>query len=121
MKGGKCDALGLRILNSWDLELYGVGLYSFYDNYNVGMLSRHPLIVGEGGLMRWVIACSQPNRENCQKSIFSIEGAQTRNINIYNLNTIGTRSMVDRDGVSLARYEDNVDVFPGTITVFRTE
>lgn len=28
------DALGLRILNSQDLYVYGAGLYSFFDDYS---------------------------------------------------------------------------------------
>ena len=42
-------------------------------------------------------------------------------MNIYNLNTVGVESMITRDGVSLANYSDNVDVFPDTIAVFRLE
>ena len=61
------------------------------------------------------------NGESCQYSLLSIEGAQTSNVNIYNLNTVGVESMITRDGVSLANYSDNVDVFPDTIVVFRLE
>ncbi|KAL8927239.1 MAG: hypothetical protein Q9208_002415 [Pyrenodesmia sp. 3 TL-2023] len=31
---GQCSGWGLRILDSKDIAIYGVGLYSFYDNYN---------------------------------------------------------------------------------------
>ncbi|KAL8825799.1 MAG: hypothetical protein Q9191_004190 [Dirinaria sp. TL-2023a] len=34
-KGEHCDGLGLRVKDSQDLGLYGAGLYSFYDDYNV--------------------------------------------------------------------------------------
>ncbi len=67
-------------------------------------------------------ACSfQTNGDNCQSSIFSIEGKKTSNINVYNLNTVGAISMIDLDGVSVATYSDNVDVFPDNIAVFRLE
>lgn len=67
-------------------------------------------------------ACSsQVNGESCQSSIFTIEGKDTSNINVYNLNTVGAISMIDLDGVSVAQYSDNVDVFPDNIAVFRLE
>jgi glucan 1,3-beta-glucosidase len=55
---------------------------------------------------------------SCQQSIFSIESSCT-DITVYNLNTVGAASMVDRDGTSLAKYSDNIDVFPDTIALFR--
>ena len=96
----KCDGFGLRILNSEDILVYSAGLYSFFDNYNT--------------------SCSAAgNGESCQSSIFSIEGSSS-GIDVYNLNTIGAQSMVTRDGVSLASYADNVNVFPDTIAIFRS-
>ena len=53
--------------------------------------------------------------ETCQYSVLSIEGEQTTNVSIYNLNTIGAESMIWRDHVSLADYIDIVDVFPCTL------
>ena len=40
-------------------------------------------------------------------------------MNVYNLNTVGATSMIDRDDVSLADSADNVDVFPDNIAIFR--
>ena len=97
----ECDGFGLRILNSEDILVYGAGLYSFFDNYNTSCSAA-----GSG--------------EACQTSIFSIEGTSS-GIEVYNLNTIGAQSMVDRNGISLASYADNVNVFPDTIAVFRSE
>ena len=80
--------------------IYGAGLYSFFDNYST--------------------TCSNAgNGEACQSRIFDIEG-NVRNINVYNLNTIGATSMINQNGVSLASYADNVNVFPDTIALFRT-
>ena len=31
---GSCEALGLRIVDSRHINVYGAGLYSFYNNYN---------------------------------------------------------------------------------------
>ena len=96
-----CDGYGLRILNSSSLLTYGAGLYSFFNNYNT--------------------SCSAAgNNETCQPRIFSLEGSLS-NIAIYNLNTVGATSMINQDGVSLAGYADNVNVFPDTIALFRTD
>ena len=63
-------------------------------------------------------ACSnQGNGETCQDSIFSVEDSS--GISVYNLNTVGSVSMVDVNGNSLARFSDNVNVFPDTIALFR--
>jgi glucan 1,3-beta-glucosidase len=98
--GTNCDGYSLRILNSSNVLAYGAGLYSFFDNYNT--------------------SCSAAgNGETCQPRILSLEGTLS-NIDIYNLNTIGATSMIDRDGASLASYADNVNVVPDTIALFRT-
>jgi glucan 1,3-beta-glucosidase len=95
-----CDGYGLRILNSSSILTYGAGLYSFFDNYNT--------------------SCSaQGNGETCQPRILSFEGTLS-NVDIYNLNTVGATSMIDRDGVSLASYADNVSGFEDTIALIRT-
>lgn len=66
-------------------------------------------------------ACSAVNNnETCQTMIFDIEGPSS-NINVYNLNTVGSTSLVNRDGKSLANYADNVNVFPDTIALFKTD
>jgi glucan 1,3-beta-glucosidase len=57
--------------------------------------------------------------QNCQNSIFSIEGDSE--ITVYNLNVLGSRSLVDRDGESLATYSDNIGVFTNNIAYFTTD
>jgi glucan 1,3-beta-glucosidase len=47
----------------------------------------------------------------------SLEG-NISNINIYNLNTIGSLSMINRNGASLASWSDNVNTFAANIAVF---
>ena len=48
-------------------------------------------------------ACSFPvGGENCQSRLLSIEGTHSHKISVYNLNTIGTTSMIDEDGIGLA-------------------
>ncbi|KAG7006511.1 glucan 1,3-beta-glucosidase [Physcia stellaris] len=98
--GDIAEGWGLRVLNSENILIYGAGLYSFFNNYDN--------------------TCAIPTDNlYCQARIFSIEGSSS-NINIYNLNTIGAASMVDRDGNFLARAGDNVNVFPDTIALFRS-
>lgn len=57
--------------------------------------------------------------ENCQSSIFSIDSTAS-SVSVYNLNTVGSNSMVDIGGTSYANYAPNVNVFPDTIALFRT-
>lgn len=92
---------GLRIVRSNNILGYGVGLYSFFDNYSTSCSA-----IGAGA--------------TCQTRILSIEG--TRNsydINLYNLNTVATTEMITRDGVDLASNVDNNSTFVDTINVFR--
>lgn len=93
---------GLRILRSSNLLAYGVGLYSFFNNYST--------------------ACSQEGAGAvCQTRILSIEGtAHSHDVWIYNLNTVGATSMVTRDGVDLVESGDNNSTFVDTVNVFRT-
>ena len=97
---GNCDGYGLRILNSQSILTYGAGLYSFFNNYKTN--------------------CSNfGNGETCQPRIFEIDGTVGGNLDVYNLNTVGATNMIDENGVSLASYADNIDVFPDTIALFR--
>ncbi|KAI1336987.1 pectate lyase superfamily protein-domain-containing protein [Xylariaceae sp. FL0016] len=98
---GNCaESWGLRIIDSSDIFVYGAGHYSFFNNYSTDCSTV------EAG-------------ETCQNSIVSLEGTIS-NINFYALNTIGSLSMIDQDGKSLASWKDNVNVYPATIMVFRT-
>ncbi|KAJ5814612.1 CAZyme family GH55 [Penicillium riverlandense] len=95
---GNCDALGLRVLNSDNIIIYGAGLYSFFDNYSTD--------------------CSAfPTPEDCQSDIFSIEGT-TSALTVYSLSTVGTTNMIVKSGTSLATVSDNLDTFAATIAMF---
>lgn len=66
-------------------------------------------------------ACSTVEAgENCQSRLVSLEGAVS-NINLYSLNTIGSLSMIDRDGASLAAWQDHVNVYPSTLIVYESD
>ncbi|KAI9642597.1 hypothetical protein NHQ30_009402 [Ciborinia camelliae] len=100
--GGNCaEGWGLRIRDSDCVYVYGAGMYSFFNNYNV--------------------SCSnQGNGEACQARIFSLEGSNT-NIGVYNLNTVGVTSMITIDGLDIGNYSDNLAGFVDHIALFRSE
>lgn len=96
--GGNCNALGLRVLNSKSVIVYGAGLYSFFNNYST--------------------TCSTfPLPENCQSMIFSIEGTNSGLV-VYALSTVGTQYMIVKDGVALAKVSDNLATYAATIAYF---
>ena len=90
---------GLRVVNSHDILIYGAGLYSFFDNYDVQCSQ-----IGEGA--------------RCQKRIFSVEGKKSERVRVYGLNTVGTNKMVTVDGRDVVAWGDNVDGFVHTVAVF---
>ncbi|KAK3372240.1 pectate lyase superfamily protein-domain-containing protein [Podospora didyma] len=109
-------AWGLRILSSQNVVIFGAGLYSFFHNYNT--------------------SCSTlESGENCQSRIFwvgpSLENTQTAtngttiqrdglsSVNVYNLNTVGSVSMITRQGADMAFWHENVATFASTLAVFR--
>ena len=58
--------------------------------------------------------------EKCQSTILSIEGGRnTYDINLYNVNTVGSTEIITRDGVELADNKDNNSTFADTVNVFR--
>ena len=99
--GGNCAmAWGLRVIGSTDILVYGAGTYSFFNNYST--------------------SCSTFTAgQSCQSRIVSIEGGVS-NVNIYNLNTIGSQSMLNRDGAQVAYYNDNVNVYPSCVAVYKS-
>ncbi|KAL1835577.1 hypothetical protein VTJ49DRAFT_6445 [Mycothermus thermophilus] len=99
---GNCAASwGLRVINSRDVFVYGAGLYSFFDNYST--------------------ACSTFSAgQTCQQRILSVEG-WAKNVNVLNLNTVGTREMITRDGRRVAWFKENENTFASNVAVFRSE
>jgi hypothetical protein len=90
---------GLRVVDSKGVLVYGAGLYSFFDNYDV--------------------SCSQPGEgARCQARTFSVEGGSE--VRVYNLNTVGTNRMVTVDGVDVVKYEDNIAGFVHGVALFGT-
>ncbi|KAF2464680.1 exo-beta 1,3 glucanase-like protein [Lindgomyces ingoldianus] len=98
---GNCDTLGLRILDSQNVLIYGAGLYSFFINNNS--------------------ACSGADIANgkriCQTRIFSVEGKST-NVLIYGLSTVGVEKLITIDGNDKATWSDTLSVYSDTIGLF---
>ena len=57
--------------------------------------------------------------QTCQARIVGLQGTNS-NINIYSLNTIGSISMLDNSGTTVARFSENENVYPSTVALFRT-
>ncbi|KAK0617048.1 pectate lyase superfamily protein-domain-containing protein [Immersiella caudata] len=98
---GNCQASwGVRVIDSRNVFVYGAGVYSFFSDYST--------------------TCSTfAAGQTCQERIVSIERSAD-NVNIYNLNTIGSRSMLNRNGAMVAFYNDNVNVYPSNIAVYKS-
>ncbi|EUC49001.1 glycoside hydrolase family 55 protein [Bipolaris oryzae ATCC 44560] len=94
---------GLRIIRSNNILGYGIGLYSFFNNYSTN--------------------CSRVDALTaCQQRILSIEGAtSTYDVSFYNLNTVGSTQMITRDGVQVAGAAENNSTFVDTVNVFRID
>lgn len=121
VSGNCANAWGLRVVDSTDIFIYGAGHYSFFNNYSTSKLLPFSPFDRVNLVLTFVLlACSTVDAgENCQSRIVSLEGS-VKNVNIYALNTIGSLSMIDRDGQSLAKWQDNVNVFPANVMLFRT-
>jgi glucan 1,3-beta-glucosidase len=86
-------------VNSKEVLIYAVGLYSFFNNNDATV-------------------CPAAGTSNCQNNIFSLEGSLS-NINLYNLGTVGSVNMITLQGSSIALYSDNENVYPGVIALFQ--
>jgi len=94
-----CDGWGLRIVDSFNVYIYGAGHYSFFYDYNV--------------------TCAQQGYgSECQSRMVSLEDSM-QNVAIYGLSTVGSQSMVTWNGRDVVPAADNVAGFTNTIALFR--
>ena len=94
-------AFGLRVQASTAVVVYGAGFYSFFNNY--------------------ALTCSNFGAATkCQSQIVVYDSASTSAFGIYNLNTVGSTSMVQRDKTSLASWADNVGNYASTLFYFQS-
>ncbi|KXJ89777.1 glycoside hydrolase family 55 protein [Microdochium bolleyi] len=100
VSGNCANAWGLRIIDSSDIFIYGAGLYSFFNNYST--------------------TCNLiANGANCQSRMVSLEGS-IKNVNIFDLSTIGTSDMITRDGRGLTRNSDNFNTYASNVIMYRS-
>jgi glucan 1,3-beta-glucosidase len=85
---------GLRVYNTTNFFSYGVGLYSFFDNYDSGCI-----LTG-----------------TCQQNMVDI--ALSEAIYIYGLNTVAADNLVQVDNTALVPHEANENDFCETVAVF---
>ncbi|CAK5264148.1 unnamed protein product [Mycena citricolor] len=95
--GTRADALGLVVTSSYNVFIYGAGLYSFFQTYDQ--------------------ACV-PNR-NCQKDMALIDQASA-SIHIYQLTTTGTVNMLTHTpDIPVILGSDNINGYASTATYWR--
>jgi glucan 1,3-beta-glucosidase len=111
-KAASCNmAWGLRVLNSTSALIYGAGLYSFFNNYDT-TCSDHT---------------TTAYNEYCQTQILGIDEGGTAgaysgsSVFIYGLNTVGSVSMIDWLGSSIAAQSANTNVFVSSVIRFVTK
>ena len=102
---GTCAmAWGLRILDSSNLLVYGAGLYSFFNNYDV--------------------TCSfAPNSgaARCQQQIATLDGSYS-SLSFYGFSTVSVDNMlVTNGGSSVVAYaNDNLNVYNDCVAIFHS-
>ncbi|KAF5669029.1 beta-1,3 exoglucanase [Fusarium heterosporum] len=89
---------GMRVINSNNVVAYGLGLYSFFINYND-------------------TCASNKSPGYCQERTLSIQGPSS-GVKILGLSTIGTRTMLERDGVDLVAAIENNSTFADSLALF---
>ncbi|KAF9049241.1 glycoside hydrolase family 55 protein [Hymenopellis radicata] len=87
-------ALGLRILTSTDIIIFGGGLYSFFSDYSQDCLDTR----------------------DCQAHIASIDSASS--VTIYSLNTVATTNQLTLDGVGIINQSSNINGFASMVTAW---
>lgn len=85
---------GVRFYNSTYVFVYGLGLYSFFNNYDSGCLIT----------------------ANCQENMVSMEDSEA--IYLYALNTKASATMVEVDLTELVPQSANSNGFCDTLAIF---
>lgn len=91
---------GMRVINSSNVVIYGAGLYSFFNNYNDS-------------------CASNKSPEFCQERILSFAG-YNEGSRVLGLSTVGTRIMVERDGVDWVEAIQNNSTFADTLALYQS-
>ncbi|EEU40448.1 uncharacterized protein NECHADRAFT_32673 [Fusarium vanettenii 77-13-4] len=91
---------GMRVMNSSNVVIYGAGLYSFFNNYNDS-------------------CASNKSPEFCQERILSFAG-YNEGTRVLGLSTVGTRIMLERDGVDWVEAIQNNSTFADTLALYQS-
>ncbi|KAK0742730.1 pectate lyase superfamily protein-domain-containing protein [Schizothecium vesticola] len=91
------SGLGVRVVDSKAILIYGAGLYSFFNNYELD--------------------CSNAGAAACQKRVLSVENSE---VSVYNLNGVGVTNLVTVDNVDVASAADGANGYVQSVALFRT-
>lgn len=107
-------AWGLRLVNSQNISVYSAGLYSFFNNYDTSCSAP-----GNGELCqaRMVYAGALVNETYARAALANT--SDLAGINIYNLNTIGSVSMIQRQDADVALYRENIAGYTSCVALFK--
>ncbi|THZ72556.1 glucan 1,3-beta-glucosidase [Aureobasidium pullulans] len=88
---------GLRVIDSTNVFIHGLGLYSFFENYSQDCVATN----------------------NCQQNMIGLQGSNN-NLNMYAVTTKASVNMITLDnGVAAALDADNRNVFGATVAYYR--
>jgi len=89
---GNPSAWALSITNSYQIFIFGAGLYSFFVNYGQDCIKTR----------------------DCQAQVANIDWLS--DVNIYSLSTVGSKYQLSIDKVGIINQADNIDGFASTVT-----
>lgn len=93
------SAWAMRIFASTDVVVYGAGLYSFFDTYDDSCAARN-------------------STRDCQGRILSVDG-ESQGIKFLGLNTLGSRIMVQQDGIDRVPAVINNSTFSDSLALYQ--
>ncbi|KJR86111.1 glucan 1,3-beta-glucosidase [Sporothrix schenckii 1099-18] len=129
-------AWGLRIVNSQNVSVYGAGLYSFFNNYDTSCSAPGNGELCQARMVYTGVLASEvnnatvigspssslpasPSPSPSPAAIHSNSSSDVVGIEMYNLNTIGSVSMINRQGADVALYSDNIAGYTACVALFK--
>lgn len=116
-------AWGMRMLGSSNVVVWGMGLYSFFNNYHTTCSN---VSVGENCQARifWIGPAIQDRSEQDGQDLLRnmtgpLNNTEFLSTTIYNLATVGSVSMITRLGSDVAVWFPNMATFAAALGLFR--
>ncbi|KAK1975526.1 glucan 1,3-beta-glucosidase [Colletotrichum cereale] len=103
-------AWGLRVIGSRNVVAFGAGHYSFFNNYSTDCCQ-----IGAGARCQQRIVDIRDGPAGCAAAA----ATTTEDVEVYNLQVVGTTAMVTRDGTDVAFYADNIAGFTAGIALYQ--